>query len=195
MKWIGADDIVLTPSVFCQTIPTSAAQPTYSTTTTTTTTLSTLPSIDSLSCSFENSCRWNNDGATFDWIVISASTAYSQFNGPNFDHTLNSDKGFMLTPNVTQDLSAYSTASYNSPLVNGTKCVEFFYYMLGPQVILITFLFVILVFNFVYKIRLEPYLYLSNQVLQLPKVIDCGHVKVHLSHNGDLDPQLISLLI
>lgn len=127
----------MTPSsVGCSTIPSSATQPTPSTvkTTTTTTTIITPLTVQSLSCDFESSCKWINDGGNFDWIVINGSTSSSNFYGPNNDHTLDQSIGNMLIPNAAQDQADSSIASYNSPLINGTKCVEFFYYMLGPQV-------------------------------------------------------------
>lgn len=40
----------------------------------------------------------------------------------------------MLTPNVVPGLNPYATANYLSPLTTGAKCIEFYYYMYGPEV-------------------------------------------------------------
>jgi hypothetical protein len=125
----------LTPgTVGCNTVPSMAIPQDYTTSTSTYLTSTSQPSIKDLSCNFENICSWKNSVSSFNWIVINGSTAANSFKGPSVDHTLNTDSGSLLTPNVTSNLASYSTANYLSPLMNGSKCIEFYYYMYGPVV-------------------------------------------------------------
>jgi hypothetical protein len=64
---------------------------------------------------------------------MSANTSSSLYNGPSVDHTLNSDSGSFATVIIT-NFSSYSTSSFASPLMNGTKCIEFWHYMYGAEV-------------------------------------------------------------
>ena len=97
------------------------------------TTVTTQPSILELSCDFERPCSWNNTATSFNWMIIKPSSSSSTYK-PNVDHTLNSESGSLITPNVSSSLSANSIASYSSPFTSGQKCIEFYYYMYGPQV-------------------------------------------------------------
>jgi len=132
----GVDDIVLTPSLsVCNTIPSIAIPQDYTPyTTEKTTTLSTQPSIRDLSCNFETPCSWNNSISSLNWIVVNATTAANVYNGPDKDHTLNSGDGQLITPNVLPNSSSYATAGYNSPYMNGSICIEFYYYIYGAEV-------------------------------------------------------------
>ena len=132
----GVDDIILLPtSGTCNTLPTIAVPDNLKPTTTKITTkATTLPPIRELSCNFEVACSWTDSVSSFNWKVVKASTAFSSLKGPNFDHTLNSENGSLLTPNVLPSLNSYATANYYSPFSTGSKCIEFYYYMYGPEV-------------------------------------------------------------
>jgi hypothetical protein len=121
-------------SGICNTIPIVAKPQDLTSTSTLTTTLSTQQSIKELSCNFETPCSWNNGATNFNWIVVNGSTSANSFKGPSVDHSLNTEAGMLLTPNVLSSFATYSTANYYSPVVSGSKCVEFYYYLYGSEV-------------------------------------------------------------
>ena len=118
----------------CNFIPSEALL--YSTTTLAPTTVSITtqpPSLLEIDCHFEEPCVWTNArGNRFNWTVLTAEEAENISNySPDYDHTTLTNQGSFLT---TLDPALYATSYYLSPYVNGTKCLEFWYYLYGPQV-------------------------------------------------------------
>lgn len=132
--FIGIDDIKFTfSSATCFTVP-GFAIPQDQHTTTAATTRTTRPSIESLDCSFETACGWTNvPSARCNWTVVNAGQANQIYNGPSFDHTKNDPSGSYIIP-LAANYSDYFTGSYMSPLLRGSKCLEFWYYMYGADV-------------------------------------------------------------
>ena len=182
----GIDDIVLTPgSGICNTIPSVAKPQDLTSTTTLTTTLSTQASNKELSCNFESVCSWSNGATNFNWIVVNGSTAASSFKGPSVDHTLNTEAGLLLTPNVLPSFTTYSTANYYSPFVSGSKCVEFYYYMYGSEVSCNIKLYNNEIdLQILKSIRLENYLCIVKILLHQLEAPNFGLDQSHQSHNG-----------
>jgi hypothetical protein len=103
-------------------------------TTLSTTQLTTQPSNIELDCDFERSCFWNNlNSTTFKWKILTAKEAYENYNGPKLDHTLNSSFGSLVAP-IYPTFSPFYSTYYISPPLNGTKCIEFWYYVYGEEV-------------------------------------------------------------
>jgi hypothetical protein len=118
----------------CNPVPLIAVPDDALLTTTISTTLSTQPSIKELDCDFERSCSWNNSNSNrFKWTILTAKEAYENYNGPKLDHTLNSSFGSLVAP-IYPTFSPFSSTFYTSPLINGTKCIEFWYYAYGEEV-------------------------------------------------------------
>lgn len=112
------------------------ANPEYFIPSTSTTPLTiTLPSIHDYDCDFERNCLWKNTGKTLNWTVIRASDANKLYNGPDIDHSTQSGDGSYLAI-LDKPASGASIAYYSSPNMNGTKCLEFFYYIYGSEVLL-----------------------------------------------------------
>lgn len=133
--FIGVDDITFKPSNgFCTLNPTQAAPQDLTTTTTRTTTTTTLPTILELDCDFEGPCAWSNgpSNKATNWTVIRGLNMNEQYS-INTDHTSGSPLGSYLTLE-TRSYFNKSTVDFISPAMNKTKCVEFWYYMFGPEV-------------------------------------------------------------
>jgi hypothetical protein len=112
-----------------------SAQPPQPLTTKPPPTTTTPQSILELDCDFESTCKWKNDPTSnklVNWIVRSGYTESSSF-APYADHTLNTALGKFLTLD-TPTYKSGAIAGYESPFMNGTKCVEFWYYNYGTVV-------------------------------------------------------------
>ena len=134
--FIGVDDIEFdTGSSVCSTIPLAAGPADYTTRTTSTTTRTTPSSYGEFDCDFESPCPWRNSLTNnyFNWTIQKALTSSSFIFSPQKDHTLDSELGSfagVLSSNYTR----YAKSALISPLMNGTRCVEFWYYMYGSEV-------------------------------------------------------------
>lgn len=138
----------------CNFIPSEALL--FSTTTvtpTTPTTTTSEPSLLEFDCHFEEPCLWTNARANrFNWTVMTAAEA-AQLSpyAPEYDHTLLTDQGSLLT---AMNGSTLQSSFYLSPSLNGSKCFEFWYYQYGPQVQTnkyATFIWALLAFNYLQK--------------------------------------------
>ena len=92
-------------------------------------------SLKEFDCDFEtNDCSWfNNPNNTLtNWTTIKASDSQN-IHAPLADHTLNNNQGSYLTLESDSFLSK-SNILLTSQLMNGTKCVAFWYYMYGSEV-------------------------------------------------------------
>ena len=93
----------------------------------------TIPSNPQLSCNFENKCSWENSKIqNVNWVVINAANPQSIF-APDTDHTYRNDfniKGYYLTLSSLEYYKNLNT-SWQSPILTGTNCVEFYMYMHG----------------------------------------------------------------
>ncbi|CAF0741650.1 unnamed protein product, partial [Brachionus calyciflorus] len=133
-QFIGVDDIEIKPATSsCITIPSQAGS-LVTTTSTSTTTTTTQPSIIELDCDFEQTCLWSNSNNNKDtnW-TISRAMNINEPNAPLSDHTLGNNFGSYLTLEKRSYFNR-STVNFVSPEMNATKCVEFWYYMYGPEV-------------------------------------------------------------
>ncbi len=97
-------------------------------------------SILELDCNFESACSWKNDPTNrdVDWLIQSANNPVSNF-APDTDHTyafMGSSKGSYLTLDSLL-FFRNSIVGYESAYMNGTKCVEFWYYMYGTSVLVL----------------------------------------------------------
>lgn len=134
-NFIAIDDIVLKPvSGACNFLPEEAETNSRTTNFRTTVTRTTQASILEFDCDFERECSWGNlNDNSYNWTVLKASDAFSNVNAPRIDRTTLSGDGSYLT--ITANPTApYALGSYSSPKLNGTKCLEFWYYMYGPEV-------------------------------------------------------------
>jgi hypothetical protein len=101
-----------------------------------TTSFTTQASIPGLDCDFSTPCFWNNLGNNnFNWTIIAAIDSPELFNGPSQDHNGGSiNGGFYLIADTRFVRANKSIGRYESPPMNRTKCVEFWYYMYGSEV-------------------------------------------------------------
>ena len=135
-NFIGVDDIEFaTGSSVCRTIPLSAGPIDYTTRTTTSTTRATPSMYSEFDCDFESQCSWRNSptNSFFNWIVQSAQSSSSFLFAAQKDHTLNTELGSyagVFATNFTKN----AKGGFISPQMNGTRCVEFWYYMYGSEV-------------------------------------------------------------
>lgn len=90
-------------------------------------------------CTFEEPCSWssNPENSTYNWIVKPALQSDEFLDAPLTDHTyLQPGKGSYLGI-FTSDPTAKTKTVYTSPVLNGTvskyKCLEFWYYLYGPN--------------------------------------------------------------
>jgi hypothetical protein len=122
-------------SVNCQFTPQIAA-PSTTTTTKTPPTTTPQPSIRYLDCDFESTCNWKNDAknAKVNWVIRKADSQLSSFS-PSSDHTLGTSQGSYLTLDK-QTFISKSISGYESPRMNQTKCLEFWYFNYGTAVII-----------------------------------------------------------
>lgn len=130
--FVGVDDITLRYSTdACNFIPEAAL---IETTTTTRATTTTRPPLADFDCDFEEQCSWYNLGTNrFNWTITRAENVEPSSLGPTIDHTSGSPQGsYLLAPS---NLSTYTTTSFISQYFNGTKCLEFWYYAYGTNVI------------------------------------------------------------
>lgn len=95
------------------------------------------PSIADLDCDFEGKtkCKWFNDPQNkyTDWKVARASDGIDISGyAPSGDHTTGTLGGYYL---AFDDQTFYRSAlvGWHSPDMNGTKCLEFWYYMYGTE--------------------------------------------------------------
>ena len=91
-------------------------------------------SIKELDCDFETNCQWFNspNNTKANWTIYKVADNKNQYS-PSTDHTLGNDDGSYLSLNS----DAYfpkANVLFQSPLMNGTKCVAFCYYMYGSEV-------------------------------------------------------------
>jgi hypothetical protein len=120
---------------YCSPLPVEAVPGYTPPTTTKTTTGTTQSSIIELDCDFSTKCSWSNLPAnSFNWTVVKALDGSSIYEGPAQDHSGGENGGSYLIADSVFVRVNKSIARYESPPMNGTKCVEFWYYMYGPQV-------------------------------------------------------------
>ncbi|CAF0741635.1 unnamed protein product, partial [Brachionus calyciflorus] len=133
-NFVGVDDLVLKPSSgVCNFAPIEAAVSlTPSPLTTTPILPTTPPHMKEYDCDFESKCLWqetNPSNLYINWIILNAT---SVSNGPSTDHTLGTDKGSFISP-IIKNYSPYTSSSYESPRLNITACLQFWYYMSGSE--------------------------------------------------------------
>lgn len=104
-------------------------------TTSTTTTAAPIPSIKELDCDFESACKWSTvRTGDFNFTVVDSATGFNNYGGPNADHSGGVGGGNYLVANTLNLRANFSLGKYESPIMNQTKCVEFWYYMYGTNV-------------------------------------------------------------
>ena len=133
-NFVGVDDIIFKVSLSCLFRPLAALPPKPLSTAPPETTPTTIAPIKELDCDFEIPCSWFNspNNTKANWTITKASS--SQFVGsPQNDHTLENNQGSFLTLDST-NYYPKTTVLFSSPLMNGTKCIEFWYYMYGSEV-------------------------------------------------------------
>lgn len=131
--YAAIDDISLRNGFCSITVPSNAGQ--GLTTITTTKSTTTIPSIIELDCDFNSECSWSNArGNDFNWTVTNAQDGALNFGGPSQDHSTSSSNGLYLIADYTAIIKNNSLGKYESPPMNGSKCVEFWYFMYGPEV-------------------------------------------------------------
>lgn len=133
-EYVAVDSITLrTGTVGCSVFPSEAQFQIFTTTVSTTTTV-TYPSIAEFDCDFEKNCSWSNAPTNLftNW-TRKRSTDVSDPNAPNNDHTYGSNFGNFLTLEK-RNYFPQAKVDYISPEMNGTKCIEFWYYMYGIDV-------------------------------------------------------------
>lgn len=99
----------------------------------------TQPSIIELDCDFEESsspCKWFNNpsNSNGNWTVKSGREGTQlSISAPSGDHTTGTLDGRYLT---LQDvyINNSSKVGWHSPNMNGTKCLEFWYYIYASKV-------------------------------------------------------------
>ncbi len=92
------------------------------------------PSVKELDCDFDVDCAWRNaQYNAFDWSIVDVNTGNKAFGGPLKNHK-SETSGLYLIANTTTVRTKSASASYESPIMNGVKCVEFWYYLNGPEV-------------------------------------------------------------
>jgi hypothetical protein len=132
------DAIELTTETDCSLRPLTAMPSGQQSTTTARPSTTTEASILELDCDFEKSCAaWKNDpkNTNVNWAVRRANESQSAY-APLTDRTfkfLGASYGSYLTLD-TVNLLTFSTVGYESPYMNGTKCIEFWYYIYGTGV-------------------------------------------------------------
>ncbi|MED6241113.1 hypothetical protein ATANTOWER_028659 [Ataeniobius toweri] len=100
-----------------------------------TTTTSAAPS--SMDCTFEEGlCNWvQEDTDDLKWTLSNGLQVEGLWNGPQYDHTVDSDQGFFLLLNGSGSKDAEKAVATVSVSNRGSQsCIEFWYYMLGPSV-------------------------------------------------------------
>jgi hypothetical protein len=135
---LGIDDISFSVSLSCYFSPNEAQPILPDITTTIMTSTVTTPdtSIKELDCDFETTnCQWFNspNNTKANWTIYKVAENKNQYS-PSIDHTLGNEQGSYLS----LDSDAYfpkANVLFQSPLMNGTKCVAFWYYMYGSEVI------------------------------------------------------------
>lgn len=133
--FVGVDDIVLKPSTgVCNFVPIEAI--TILTTpgiATTTITPNIPPHLKELDCDFESDCKWKQSNplnSYINWVVLNASALN---NGPSIDHTLGTNRGSFVSP-IIKNYSPYTSGYYESPTLNFTACLQFWYFIRGSEV-------------------------------------------------------------
>ena len=151
IKGQGRGDIALDDISFsysnCGFGPDAAQIPVTSTSTTTSASTTPDTSIQELDCDFETvNCQWFNspNNTNTNWTIYKSTENQNSY-APIFDHTLGSNQGSYLSLNSYSYFSK-TNVLFSSPLMNGTKCVAFWF---GHNYITYRFLFnVFIVFYF-----------------------------------------------
>ena len=128
MYFLGIDDISFSVSLSCYFSPNEAQPIIPDMTTNIITSTPTTPdtSIQELDCNFENiNCQWFNsqNNTKTNWTIFKSSENQNPY-APSIDHTLGSNQGSYLSLNSNSYFSK-SSVLFQSPLMNGTKCVAF----------------------------------------------------------------------
>ncbi|XP_055359914.1 MAM and LDL-receptor class A domain-containing protein 2 isoform X2 [Betta splendens] len=122
------DDVHIIRNKSCQDMVPTTTQPPTTTTT---------APPSAMDCSFEQGlCGWvQEDSDDLDWTLSSGHQAEEPWDGPEYDHTMENDKGMFLVLNGSASTSR-QRAIISVPVTNQTfpVCVGFWYYMLGPSV-------------------------------------------------------------
>ena len=138
--FIGIDDInFLSGSRICTGMPSIAVQGDQVPTTPAITTQKPSDFLGEFDCNFEKACNWvsSTDNSDYNWIVKPVLQSDEFLDAPQTDHTfLQPGKGSYLGM-FSSDTTAKTKTYYTSPVLNGTvskyKCLEFWYYMYGPN--------------------------------------------------------------
>ena len=89
-----------------------------------------------MDCDFSANCTWKNVGTAFNWTVVKAVDGNTLYNGPTQDHSgSDANGGYYLVADSLFIRVNSSLGRIESPPMNDRKCVEFWYYMYGPQVV------------------------------------------------------------
>ncbi|XP_014854147.1 PREDICTED: MAM and LDL-receptor class A domain-containing protein 2-like [Poecilia mexicana] len=122
------DDIHIIRGKSCEDlIPTTTNPPT--------TTTSAPPS--NMDCSFEKGlCNWvQEDTDDINWTLSNGLQEEGLWNGPQYDHTVDSGQGFFLLVNGSGSKDGdKAVTSVSVSHLWPQSCVQFWYYMLGPSV-------------------------------------------------------------
>lgn len=110
-------------------------------TTTTTNTASTTNYLQDFDCDFESTCNWKNTNSskfntwkTYKINELRKDNIQNDAFAPLLDHTLGTDEGSILSLSDRQSFYRQEKVGYISPVINDTKCVEFYYYLYGDEV-------------------------------------------------------------
>ncbi|RMZ97804.1 MAM and LDL-receptor class A domain-containing 2-like [Brachionus plicatilis] len=134
-EYVAVDSIDMrSGTVGCTVFPLEAQTQVITTTAATTTTV-TYPSIAEFDCDFEKACSWSNDPANLftNWTAKRA-VDINDSNSPQNDHTFTYTKFGTFLTLENRNYFPQAKINYISPEMNGTKCVEFWYYMYGIDV-------------------------------------------------------------
>jgi hypothetical protein len=107
------------------------------------------PSNVQYDCDFENDCKWTNAKTNdFDWTVVDVHAGQLMLDGPTVNHN-GDESGAYLIANTSAVRINNAKARYESLPMNNENCIEFWYYLNGPEVCqLFLFEFLILVLFF-----------------------------------------------